>query len=40
MAINGIIMMGTGLGAGIYGVITYVYFNPNNLPSLEGYYPY
>jgi hypothetical protein len=36
--INGLITMGSGAGAGMWGIISYSYLNPTRIPPQSGYY--
>jgi hypothetical protein len=38
MIVNGIVLMGSGLGALVFGWFSYTYLNPNGLSSINGYY--
>lgn len=38
MYVNGVILIGTGLGSLVFGLFSYDYLNPNQLSPLNGYY--
>jgi hypothetical protein len=38
MIVNGIILIGTGSGAVVFGLFSYEYLNPTDIPHLKGYY--
>jgi len=38
MIVNGIILVGTGAGALVFGLFSYSYLNPDELSPLNGYY--
>jgi len=38
MYVNGVILIGTGMGSVIFGLFSYNYLNPNKLPPINGYY--
>lgn len=38
MVVNGIILIGTGSGAVVFGLFSYEYLNPNDLHHIKGYY--
>ncbi len=38
MIVNGIILMGTGLGSVVFGEFSYNYLNPNKIAPIKGYY--
>jgi len=38
MIVNGIILVGTGLGPVVFGLFSYNFLNPNRVSPLNGYY--
>jgi hypothetical protein len=36
--VNGVILIGTGLGPAIFGMFSYHYLNPNKVSPIGGYY--
>lgn len=38
MIVNGIILIGTGSGSVVFGLFSYEYLNPTDIPHLSGYY--
>ena len=38
MYVNGVILIGTGLGSLVFGLFSYHYLNPHQLSPLNGYY--
>lgn len=38
MLVNGIILSGTGLGSGVFGLFSYNFLNPNKIAPYHGYY--
>ena len=38
MYVNGVILIGTGLGSLVFGLFSYNFLNPEKIPPLEGYY--
>ena len=38
MYVNGVILIGTGLGSVVFGLFSYNFLNPNKIPPQNGYY--
>ncbi len=38
MLVNGIVLMGTGLGSVVFGLFSYNFLNPTKLSPQNGYY--
>lgn len=38
MYVNGVILVGTGLGSVIFGTFSYGYINPDHAQPVDGYY--
>ena len=38
MYVNGVILIGTGLGSLVFGLFSYNFLNPKKMKPLEGYY--
>ena len=38
MIVNGVVLMGTGLGSVVFGLFSYSYLNPQHIPPKNGYY--
>ena len=38
MYVNGIVLIGTGIGSVVFGMFSYNYLNPNKLKPIHGYY--
>ena len=38
MYVNGVILIGTGLGSVVFGLFSYNFLNPNKIAPLNGYY--
>ena len=38
MYINGVILVGTGVGSVVFGYFSYSFLNPDKLKPLDGYY--
>lgn len=38
MFVNGLILIGAGLGSVVFGLFSYSFLNPNEISPLNGYY--
>lgn len=38
MYVNGVILIGTGMGSVVFGLFSYNYLNPDRLSPVNGYY--